>query len=47
MLTEAGLGIAYRAKPKVAAAAQARVERGDLTALLFAMGVARGEFVGG
>jgi phosphoserine phosphatase len=47
MLTEAGLGIAYRAKPKVAAAAQARVERGDLTALLFAMGVARGEFVEG
>ena len=42
---EAGLGVAYRAKPKVAAAAHARIERGDLTALLYAMGVRRGEFV--
>ena len=46
MLGEAGLGLAYRAKPKVAAAAHARIERGDLTALLFAMGVRREEFVG-
>jgi phosphoserine phosphatase len=46
MLGEAGLGVAYYAKPKVAAAAHARVERGDLTALLFAMGVRREEFVG-
>jgi phosphoserine phosphatase len=46
MLGEAGLGVAYRAKPKVAAAAHARVEHGDLTALLFAMGIARGDFVG-
>ena len=45
MLTEAGLGVAYRAKPKVAAAAHARVERADLTALLYAMGVSREEFV--
>ncbi len=44
MLREAGLGVAYRAKPKVAAAAHARVEHGDLTALLFAMGVARADF---
>ncbi len=44
MLAEAGLGVAYRAKPKVAAAAHARVERGDLTALLFAMGLERSEF---
>ena len=44
MLGEAGLGIAYRAKPKVAAAAHARVEHGDLTALLFAMGIAREDF---
>jgi phosphoserine phosphatase len=44
MLAEAGLGVAYRAKPKVAAAAHARVERGDLTALLFAMGLKRSEF---
>jgi phosphoserine phosphatase len=47
MLGEAGLGVAYYAKPKVAAAAHARVEKGDLTALLFAMGVRREEFVGG
>ncbi|MDE3175349.1 MAG: phosphoserine phosphatase SerB [Pseudomonadota bacterium] len=45
MLGEAGLGVAYRAKPKVAAAAHARVENGDLTALLFAMGIPRAEFV--
>jgi phosphoserine phosphatase len=45
MLAEAGLGVAYRAKPKVAAAAHARIERGDLTALLFAMGIARADFV--
>ena len=45
MLAEAGLGVAYRAKPKVAAAAHARVEHGDLTALLYAMGFARDEFV--
>ncbi len=45
MLAEAGLGLAYRAKPKVAAAAHARIEHGDLTALLFAMGVARAEFI--
>ena len=44
MLAEAGLGVAYRAKPKVAAAAHARVEHGDLTALLFAMGIARDDF---
>jgi phosphoserine phosphatase len=34
MIEEAGLGVAYRAKPKVAAAAAARIEYGDLTALL-------------
>ena len=47
MLGEAGLGVAYRAKPKVAAAAHARVEHGDLTALLFAMGISRQDFVAG
>ena len=46
MLGEAGLGLAYRAKPKVAAGAHVRVERGDLTALLYAMGVSRAEFAG-
>ena len=47
MLVEAGLGVAYRAKPKVAAAAHARIEYGDLTALLYAQGIPRTEFVEG
>jgi phosphoserine phosphatase len=46
MLEAAGLGVAYRAKPGVAAAAHARVDHGDLTALLFAQGIARKDFVG-
>jgi phosphoserine phosphatase len=45
MIAEAGLGVAYHAKPKVAAAAQARIEHGDLTALLYAQGYRRDEFV--
>jgi phosphoserine phosphatase len=47
MLQAAGLGIAYRAKPRVAAAADARIEHTDLTALLYAQGFARKDFVGG
>jgi phosphoserine phosphatase len=47
MLEAAGLGVAYRAKPKVAAAARARIDHGDLTALLFAQGITRKEFVEG
>ncbi len=46
MIRAAGLGVAYRAKPIVAAAAGARVESGDLTALLYAQGIARAEWVG-
>ncbi|MBA9061545.1 phosphoserine phosphatase [Methylobacterium fujisawaense] len=46
MLTEAGLGVAFRAKPAVAAAARVRVEHGDLTALLYLQGYAAAEFVG-
>jgi phosphoserine phosphatase len=46
MLQAAGLGVAYRAKPKVAASAQARVDHADLTALLYAQGFARRDFVG-
>jgi phosphoserine phosphatase len=38
MLGEAGLGVAYRAKPPVAAAAHARIEYADLTALLYCQG---------
>ncbi len=47
MLQAAGLGIAYRAKPRVAASAHARVEHADLTALLYAQGLARKDFVDG
>lgn len=45
MLGEAGLGVAYHAKPAVAAAAQVRVDHGDLTALLYLQGYAAGDFV--
>ncbi|HEY9553578.1 phosphoserine phosphatase SerB [Allosphingosinicella sp.] len=44
MLKAAGLGVAYHAKPKVAAAADARIEHGDVGALLFAQGYARSEW---
>lgn len=44
MLNEAGLGVAFRAKPAVAAAAHARVEHADLTALLYAQGYRLDEF---
>ena len=47
MLQAAGLGIAYRAKPKVAAEADARIDHADLTALLYAQGFARKDFVEG
>jgi len=45
MLGEAGLGVAYHAKPAVAAAAQVRIDHGDLTALLYLQGYAAGDFV--
>lgn len=47
MIQAAGLGIAYHAKPAVAAAAAARIDHGDLTALLYAQGYRREEFVEG
>jgi phosphoserine phosphatase len=47
MVLDAGLGVAFHAKPKVAAAAAARIDHGDLTALLYAQGYRRDEFVGG
>ena len=40
-----GLGIAYHAKPKAAAAAQAHVRHGDLTVLLRAQGYRRADWV--
>ena len=47
MVREAGLGVAYHAKPAVSAAAAARIDHGDLTALLYAQGYRRDQFVGG
>jgi phosphoserine phosphatase len=47
MLQAAGLGVAYRAKPKVAAGADARVDHADLSTLLYAQGFARKDFVEG
>lgn len=44
MIEAAGLGIAYHAKPKTQAAAQAAVTLGDLTALLYAQGYRRAEW---
>ncbi len=44
MLEAAGLGIAYHAKPRAAAAADAAVRHGDLTVLLRAQGYARTEW---
>jgi phosphoserine phosphatase len=43
MIENAALGVAYRAKPAVAAA---RIDHGDLTALLYAQGYQREEFAG-
>jgi len=45
MLKAAGLGVAFRAKPAVAAAARVRIDHGDLTALLWAQGYAEAEIV--
>jgi phosphoserine phosphatase len=45
MIAAAGLGVAFHAKPKVAAVAPARVDHGDLTALLYVQGYRKTEFV--
>ncbi|NGM19983.1 phosphoserine phosphatase SerB [Roseomonas stagni] len=45
MIQAAGLGVAYRAKPVVAAAARARVDHTDLLALLYMQGYRRADFV--
>lgn len=44
MVTAAGLGVAYHAKPVVAAAAKHRVDHADLRALLFAQGYPAASF---
>jgi phosphoserine phosphatase len=45
MIEAAGLGIAYRAKPIVAAKASARIEHGTLESALFFQGIPRRDFV--
>lgn len=45
MIREAGLGVAYRAKPVVAAQAEASINHGDLTALLYLQGYSREAFI--
>jgi phosphoserine phosphatase len=45
MLSAAGLGVAFHAKPIVAASARVRVDHANLRALLFAQGYAASEFV--
>ena len=45
MIEASGLGVAYRAKPIVAAQAHARVDHADLTALLYFQGYSADQFV--
>tara|TARA_R110000868_G_scaffold11030_2_gene53308 strand:- start:1622 stop:2500 length:879 start_codon:yes stop_codon:yes gene_type:complete len=45
MIEEAGLGVALHAKPVVAEAADARIDHGDLTALLYLQGYRFSDFV--
>ena len=45
MLEAAGLGVAFNAKPAAQAAADARIVHNDLTALLYAQGYARKDWV--
>jgi len=45
MIRAAGLGVAYRAKPVVAAQAHARIDHADLTALLYFQGYSADRFV--
>ncbi len=47
MINAAGLGVAYRAKPLVAAEADAKIDHGDLTALLYFQGYRAEDFVTG
>jgi len=45
MLQAAGLGVAFHAKPIVAAQVPARIRNGDLTALLYLQGYRRSDFI--
>ena len=44
MIQAAGMGVAFHAKPVVAAAARARIDHGDLTALLYLQGYRGSDF---
>ncbi|MDA0308093.1 MAG: phosphoserine phosphatase SerB [Proteobacteria bacterium] len=44
MIAAAGIGVAFHAKPSVAAAAQYRLNHGDLTALLYLQGYRKASF---
>jgi phosphoserine phosphatase len=44
MVREAGFGVAFHAKPKVAAEADARIDHTDLTSLLYFQGYRKAEF---
>ena len=46
MLQAAGLGIAFRAKPAVAAASRWRLDHADLTGVLYAQGYRLTEIIG-
>ncbi len=45
MIEAAGLGVAYHAKEKARAAADAEIVHGDLSVLLYAQGIARADWV--
>lgn len=45
MIEAAGLGVAYHAKEKARAAADAEIRHGDLSVLLYAQGIARKDWV--
>ncbi|HEX7873525.1 MAG TPA: phosphoserine phosphatase SerB [Sphingobium sp.] len=47
MIVESGLGIAFHAKEKARAAADAAISHGDLTAVLYMLGIAKAEWVEG
>ncbi|KQM66956.1 MULTISPECIES: phosphoserine phosphatase SerB [unclassified Sphingomonas] len=47
MIRRAGLGVAYHAKPIVAAEAGVRIDHNDLTALLYIQGIAPAEWTAG
>jgi phosphoserine phosphatase len=45
MLCAAGLGVAFRHTPAVAAVAPIVIRRGDFTALLYLQGIPKSDFV--